>query len=869
MVPFLQLPICSGIKASVKKTGRIHECAFSEVTIQMVRFIATRWSSSILLVLLCWPAFAQAPQPPTGQYIRIELPGVERTLSLAEVRVYSGEKNIAPHGKPTQVSTFADAVAARAIDGNSAGGYFGRSVTSTATQVNPWWELDLGSEKLITKIVFHNRTDCCSDRINPARILILDKVREVVWEGVIKTTENQYEFIPSTSDVSPSPNLLRNSNFQQRTNHSIPDYWDLHHVAALTLKDLHDQYGIDDNIESPVLNTKVLKIKNSEDNFPYLNLMPRKFFSTVPDGEYTFSAYLKADRNDMEYKVTRAWAEGEPVIRKLTTRWERYSATFRISNKNSDTLQPIMFFPSNGTYYITAPQLERGKKPSLFQPSLDDAVSETSATSLKHQLKNLLDSMSKIDLQDKQPLLSAAFEYDYYTSQQTAHLTLTSQRDSEMKTLIQCVNSAHTLVSLPMQSEIVIRPSSSTGIDVPIADMPLGNYTCLVEAVEGNTKQAVARANLTKLRASPFEVRINNLRRSMSINDKPFHIIGMGVGSWKTPPDWYFKDLAAHGINTVFYTHPPNVRGEYDVRDVKAFLSGAARYGLKAIIGIPLAGAKVANWRQRLAGFSKLIISLKDNPTIIGWYPVDEPAAHTWQDNELIEIYNTIKKADPYRLVFVNWAYDGVPSGVGQEPRGTLGSSDIYSTDYYPFAGQRRNMDGYTSNAVRTLETARIHRKVAHSWIQIYGGMDAWREPTSDELNYMVYVNLTYGGMISYWDTKSNSSAAWERLSEINHEAKILAEELFLDPEAQEIVPPVAKGNFLYSAWKKRARAFLLVTHNGNGTEEFVIDPSVLLGRSTLNVVELFKNEGVVLSKGLIKEAFDPFESNVYTLEID
>src|SRR4029078_8810468 len=111
-----------------------------------VMAMMARWSSIILIVFFCWPAFAQALQPLSGQYIRIELPGAERTLSLAEVKVYSGQKNIAPHGKPTQVSTFTDAIAARAIDGNSAGDFFGRSVTSTDNQASPWWELDLGSE---------------------------------------------------------------------------------------------------------------------------------------------------------------------------------------------------------------------------------------------------------------------------------------------------------------------------------------------------------------------------------------------------------------------------------------------------------------------------------------------------------------------------------------------------------------------------------------------------------------------------------------------------------------------------------------------------------------------------------------------------
>ena len=834
--------------------------------------MSARLGPLLVLFSLCWLAHAQSAQALTGQYILIELPGEERTLSLAEVSVYSGQENIATRGKAGQVSTFGEGNAARAIDGNPAGNFFDHSVTSTATQPNPWWELDLGSEEPITKIIIHNRTDCCRDRIDPARVQVLDRMKRILWEGAIRTTETQYEFNTaqsSKSRASMSSNLLRNSTFRRRTNHSIPDHWDLHHAAALTFKNLHEQYGIDDNTESPVPDTKVLRIQNSEDNFFHLMLMPRRLFYTLPDGEYTFSVYLKADRNGMEYKVTRAWAEGEPVIRKLTATWERYSATFRIVDKKSDTLEPIMFFPSNGTYYVAAPQLERGKNPSPFQPSIDDDIPEISAASPREQLTSLLEFLSGKLSQYKQPLLSAVFDYNYYTSQQTALLTLTSQHDSEITTLIQCANSANKPMLFPIQSEIVIRPSSPTVISLTIADMPLGDYTCIVEAVEGNTKQTVATAKLIKLPPSRVEVRTNNLRRFISINDTPFHVIGMGVASSKMAPDWYFKDLAAHGINTVFYTHPPNARGEYDVRDVESFLSGAAQYGLKAIIGTPLAGAKVADWRQRLAGFLKLIAALKDNTAVIGWYPVDEPAAHTWQDNELIEIYNRVKNADPYRMVFINWAYDGVPPQVGQEPRGTLASSDVYSTDYYPFAGQRRSMDGYTTTAIRTLETARIHRKIPHFWIQLYGGMDAWREPSGEEINYMVYVNLLYGGTISYWDTKSNSSATWERLSEINHDAKILAEELFLNSGAQEIVPPIAKGNFLYSAWKKGKRAFLVVAHNGNDKEEFVIDPSALTGKSTLGAVTLFKNKGVVMSNGLIKEIFYPFESNVYVLEIE
>ena len=175
-------------------------------------------------------------------------------------------------------------------------------------------------------------------------------------------------------------------------------------------------------------------------------------------------------------------------------------------------------------------------------------------------------------------------------------------------------------------------------------------------------------------------------------------------------------------------------------------------------------------------------------------------------------------------------------------------------------------MDGFAETSVRALVSARIHEIIPHSWIQIYGGMDAWREPTGDEIKYMAYVNLIYGGAISYWDTKSNSSVTWERLSAINQEAKVLAEELFLNPETHEIIPPVAKNNFFYSAWKKGKSIFLIVVHNGNGTEAFVSEPAKLTGSNILHARSLFEKRNVSMANGQIQESFRPFESKVYVL---
>ena len=127
--------------------------------------------------------------PPRGRTVRIELPGAEKILSLAEVEVFRGAENIA-RGKPaTQASTTHDAPAARAVDGVTEGGFFvANSVTHTATQADPWWEVDLGADEPIERIVVWNRTDGgVGTRLAGARLILLDADRKPVWQTTLVT----------------------------------------------------------------------------------------------------------------------------------------------------------------------------------------------------------------------------------------------------------------------------------------------------------------------------------------------------------------------------------------------------------------------------------------------------------------------------------------------------------------------------------------------------------------------------------------------------------------------------------------------------------------------------------------------------------
>jgi putative heme-binding domain-containing protein len=119
-----------------------------------------------------------------GRYVRIELPGGTRTLTLAEVEVYSDGQNIARRGKASQKTTAYGGDAVRAIDGNKSGNFGDGGQTHTRENAtNPWWEVDLGGEFPIDTIAIYNRVDGdLGKRLQGFTLQVLDQARQVVFE---------------------------------------------------------------------------------------------------------------------------------------------------------------------------------------------------------------------------------------------------------------------------------------------------------------------------------------------------------------------------------------------------------------------------------------------------------------------------------------------------------------------------------------------------------------------------------------------------------------------------------------------------------------------------------------------------------------
>ena len=99
----------------------------------------------------------------------------EPTVTPTPTPTPSTETNLALNRSTSQSSLSHRGAAARAVDGDTSGVWGNGSVTHTATEYQPWWEVDLGSVQGISHINIFNRTDsCCVSRLSDFYVLVSD-----------------------------------------------------------------------------------------------------------------------------------------------------------------------------------------------------------------------------------------------------------------------------------------------------------------------------------------------------------------------------------------------------------------------------------------------------------------------------------------------------------------------------------------------------------------------------------------------------------------------------------------------------------------------------------------------------------------------
>jgi len=135
--------------------------------------------------------------PVKARYVRVESGRATNYLHFAEVEVYVGGKNIAVKKPVKASSTMGSFTPEKAADGVIE--YtFGKDASfwsSARDKGGEWWELDLGAEVPVEKLVLYNRLDCCQERLEGALLSLLSDGRSPMWQGVLHTQNNPVETV--------------------------------------------------------------------------------------------------------------------------------------------------------------------------------------------------------------------------------------------------------------------------------------------------------------------------------------------------------------------------------------------------------------------------------------------------------------------------------------------------------------------------------------------------------------------------------------------------------------------------------------------------------------------------------------------------
>jgi hypothetical protein len=137
---------------------------------------------------------------PRARYLKITKNNPNNpVLNLTEVQVFD-ENGIKINGTPTMSSTYLDFRATNCTDGNLT------NFCHSNGQPNDWFQIDFGSDKFVSRIIIHNRQDCCQDRLLNSYVELINNANVTTWIRQIFYTYGIYYFnLVQDSKLSANP----------------------------------------------------------------------------------------------------------------------------------------------------------------------------------------------------------------------------------------------------------------------------------------------------------------------------------------------------------------------------------------------------------------------------------------------------------------------------------------------------------------------------------------------------------------------------------------------------------------------------------------------------------------------------------------
>jgi len=655
-------------------------------------------------------------------------------------------------------------------------------------------------------------------------------------------------------------NVLRNAAFTQCTNSGFPDYWGI--PSAGIFRDSTNLLRLYD--ESPVNGARSIRLNNSESNRT-LSLQSYNIACDlkIPDTKqpYTFSLYLKSETGQIPVQIAVVDDQKEVIA---GTAWTRHFLTVNLrADYYAEFFTRLLVsvaFTNVGSVCVAAPQLEVGTQPTSFTCALID---DHPLPELPWPDKDEYWKTSNISA------LNVIPEFSSYAAELEARLLVESSASESAKLIVE-------RTSLSGVTEKMLEISYSAlpfrqWVNLDISSLSPGLNKLSLKAVSERDQAVETREfDLVKLATRNQQVRINQVHRCLTIDDKPFPVFGVAFDTEITDDEeWHYDDVVASGFNTVALM--VNVRDNRESGDpaisAAKRISAAYRRGLQTIVFISY--DKKMPFQSIADSLSEIMGKLKDHPGILAWQIVDEPF-HWWTSDksrtqsQIGDLYTLAKGIDPERPVFINEAFWNGGNGKYKQPF----PSDIGIVDNYPIGRYTNGVKSVADTASIMNRDCLVVNKPSGFWLQLYGGWwDGRREPTTDEVSAMTYINLIWGTRILlYWLYKPVNPSLWSAMKPISDEvARLFA--ILTDDRARWICAGTNAIKVHYAVWRLNKLVFLVACNAGPEAVTATFEMDRLTGLRVTAARSWYTTDRIAVNQGRFNITFPAYQR--YVIEMD
>lgn len=372
----------------------------------------------------------------------------------------------------------------------------------------------------------------------------------------------------------------------------------------------------------------------------------------------------------------------------------------------------------------------------------------------------------------------------------------------------------------------------------------------------------VASTTLTILRYKPNEVKTDRLTGGLIVNKRPFFPFGFYTYSPVDP------SLAEEEIVKGFNMMSPYQKIIPEtLHERKAYMDRCAQLGMKVHynllsvsggggVGSSLNNITEEEKRQRLIDE---IAAFRDHPALLGWYIADEPNGYKIPPAKLEEIYNIVRKNDPWHPVSI------VFMAPFTDARKYENSLDIVMADPYPLPDLPVTLVGNVANQLSREFSA---KKPVWMVPQAFGGGELWsREPTHQELRSMTWQAIVRGATgIKYFVRQGpnffpKSSSAWAECGRMAMEVAELTPWLLSEEKAMPV--STNSGKVLITSKMHDDKLAVIVVNKYNEPTPFTVK---IEGVSNAKARSLFENRLVSVVNGTLTDYIPPYGSLVYII---